>query len=59
MKRLMLRKTTPNGRVISCTACSWWAPVTEDDVAASKEFDAHVCIDHPPLKGIEKPATPK
>jgi hypothetical protein len=25
--------------------------------AAAKEFDAHICADHPPLKNIEKPST--
>ena len=51
MKRAMEWKKTPGGRVVTCTACSWWIPVIGDDIEApSKEFDAHVCADHPPLK---------
>jgi hypothetical protein len=42
-----------------CTVCSWWAPVMSEDLdAITKEFDAHVCADHPPLKNIEKPSPP-
>jgi len=34
--------------------------MTDDLDAISKEFDAHVCDDHPPLKNIEKKSsTPK
>lgn len=50
MKRVMLRMTTPNGRVVKCTACSWWAPETEELGSADKAFEDHVCEDHPPLK---------
>jgi hypothetical protein len=30
-----------------------------DISSADKEFDAHVCADHPPLKNIEKSSTSK
>ena len=61
MKRVLVWNKTLGGRTISCTVCSWWAPVMTDDLdAISKEFDAHVCDDHPPLKNIEKKSsTPK
>jgi len=59
MKRVMVWKKTVSGKVVSCTVCSWWAPVMSEDIeAVSKEFEAHVCADHPPLKNIEKPSTP-
>jgi hypothetical protein len=58
MEREMVLNKTLSGKVVSCTVCSWWAPVMSDDIdAISKEFDAHVCADHPPLKDIEKPPT--
>jgi hypothetical protein len=51
-------KKTLSGRVVYCTVCSWWVPVMSEDLEAiTKEFDAHVCADHPPLKDIEKPST--
>jgi hypothetical protein len=57
MKRMMLRKRTPSGTILTCTACSWWAPLMESDISAAiKTFDDHVCDDHPPLKQIEKPS---
>lgn len=57
MKRVMLWKRTPGGKVLTCTHCSWWAPLMEPDVnAVIKNFDAHVCADHPPLKETEKPS---
>ena len=56
IRRSMETKITPNGKAVTCTACSWWAPMMGQDVsAASKEFDTHVCSEHRPLKGIEKP----
>jgi hypothetical protein len=39
-------------------ACISALSVSEDIEAVSKEFEAHVCADHPPLKNIEKPSTP-
>jgi hypothetical protein len=58
MKRVMEWKKTIGGRVVYCTACSWWAPVLSEDLEAiTKEFDAHICADHPPLKDIEKSST--
>jgi len=60
MKRVMEWKKTVGGKVVSCTVCSWWAPVMSDDLdAITKEFNAHVCADHPPLKSSEKPPTAK
>ena len=60
MKRAMEWKKAPGGKVVSCTGCSWWAPVISEDIdAISKEFGAHVCADHPPLKDIEKPSSPE
>lgn len=60
MKRVMVWKMMLSGRVVTCTACSWRVPVIGNDIdAADKEFDEHVCADHPPLKNIEKPSTSK
>lgn len=56
MKRGMEWKKTPSGRVVSCTVCSWWIPVMSEDIEApGKEFEAHVCAEHPPLKEMQKP----
>jgi hypothetical protein len=56
----MVWKTMLSGRVVVCTACSWRAPMMgEDTSSADKEFDAHVCADHPPLKNIGKPSPSK
>jgi hypothetical protein len=44
-----------SGRVVVCTACSWRAPMMGEDISsAEKEFDAHICADHPPLKNIPR-----
>jgi hypothetical protein len=60
MKREMVLNKTVSGKVVSCSVCSWWVPVMSEDIEAiSKEFEAHVCADHPPSKDIEKPSTPK
>jgi hypothetical protein len=52
----MVWKTSPSRSVVTCRACSWWAPVIEEDANwVVKEFDAHVCADHPPLGDTEEP----
>jgi len=57
LKRAMQWEKTPGGIVLTCTACSWWAPLLEADISSAiQHFDAHVCVDHPPLKEIEKPS---
>jgi hypothetical protein len=44
---------TPNGKVVTCSDCSWWAPMMVDDKrVATKEFEAHDCAQHPPVKNI-------
>jgi len=54
MKRAKTWAMTPNGRVVACTACSWWVPVMgEDTGSAEKAFDTHTCADHPPLKNLD------
>jgi hypothetical protein len=59
MKRVTDRKKTLSGRVVYCTVCSWWAPVMSERLEAiTGEVDAQVCVDHP-VKGVEKPSTPK
>jgi hypothetical protein len=60
MKRAMVWKMMLSGRVVVCTACSWRAPMMGEDISsAEKEFDAHICADHPPLKNIGKPSPSK
>jgi hypothetical protein len=60
MKRVMIWTKTLSGKVVSCTVCSWWAPVVSEDVdAISKGFDAHICADHPPVKEVEKSSSPE
>jgi hypothetical protein len=55
MKRAKACIMTPNRKVVTCIACSWWAPIMRKDISSvDKEFDAHVCADHPPLKNTEK-----
>ena len=60
MKRAKAWKMTPCGKAVTCTACSWWAPMMGEDISSvDKEFDTHVCADHPPLRNIEKPSASK
>ena len=60
VRRSMGTKMTPGGKVVVCTVCSWWSPMMGHNVsAAAKEFDAHICTDHPPVHGIQKPPTAK
>jgi hypothetical protein len=60
VRRSMGTKTTPSGKAVTCTVCSWWAPMIGRDIrAAGEEFDAHICAAHPPVKGIEKPSNAK
>jgi len=60
VRRSMGTKTTPSGKAVTCTVCSWWAPMIGRDIrAAAEEFDAHICTAHPPVKGIEKPSNAK
>jgi len=60
MKRAMVRKRTPSGRVVACTACSWWVPMIGVHVSGAKKvFDAHVCADHPSLENTEKTSGPE
>jgi hypothetical protein len=59
-RRSMGTKMTPGGKAVTCTVCSWWAPILGQDItAAAKEFDAHVCSEHRPLKNIDKPSNAK
>lgn len=60
VRRSMGTKTTPSGKAVTCTVCSWWAPLIGRDISvAAEEFDAHICAAHPPVKGIEKPSNAK
>ena len=60
VRRSMGTKTTPSGKAVTCTVCSWWAPMIGRDIGApAEEFDAHICTAHPPVKGIEKPSNAK
>lgn len=60
VRRSMGTKTTPSGKAVTCTVCSWWAPMIGRDIsAAAEEFDAHICAVLPPVKGIEKPSNAK
>ena len=60
VRRSMGTKTTPSGKAVTCTVCSWWTPMIGRDIrAAAEEFDAHICTAHPPVKGIEKPSNAK
>ena len=56
MKRTMLQMKTANGRIVKCTVCSWWAPLTEELDSVYRAFEEHACEDHPRLKEIEKPS---
>jgi len=57
MKRLLEWKTTPSGKVVTCTLCSWWIPLIGDNMsAAAEEFDGHVCSEHPPVREMGKPS---
>jgi hypothetical protein len=56
-RRSMATNVTPGGKVVTCAACCWWAPVIGQDISgAAKEFDAHICTEHPSVKDIEKPS---
>jgi hypothetical protein len=60
VRRSMGTKATPSGKAVTCTVCSWWAPMIGRDIrAAAEEFDAHICTAHPPVKVIEKPSNTK
>ncbi len=55
-RRSMGTRITPSGKAVTCTVCSWWAPIMGRDIsAAAKEFEAHVCSENRPLKSMEKP----
>jgi hypothetical protein len=52
VRRSMETKVTPSGKVVTCAVCSWWAPMMRQDIsAAAEEFEAHICTEHPPVKG--------
>jgi hypothetical protein len=55
MKRAMVRRRTRRGRLVACTACSWWIPMIGTRLSISrKQFDKHICSDHQSPKTIEK-----
>jgi hypothetical protein len=59
-RRSMGTRMTPGGKVVICTVCSWWSPMMGQNIsAAAKEFDAHICTQHPPVNGIQKPSNTK
>jgi hypothetical protein len=61
VNRMKSWEMTPNGNLITCTACSWSAPMKGQDIgSADQEFESHACADHPAKGGttgcLESPA---
>jgi hypothetical protein len=47
----MVWTKTQSGSVVTCSDCSWWAPVHGKDLDwIGEEFEFHACIDYPPLR---------
>lgn len=51
MERTMVWNKAQSGRMVTCSDCSWWAPVHGENTGwVGPEFEFHTCHDYPPLK---------
>ena len=47
----MVWTKTESGSVVTCSGCSWWAPVHGKGMDwVGEEFEFHGCTDYPPLR---------